>query len=423
MDEIDRPAEDQEPSPRAPFDKSNYPAPNNDMEEAFDEVDRPSAVKMEPAHIEEEIKPESSENGDKTIKDQKINDKKLKLDTTREIDHDFVVIDTPAAFGENDEWIDAPPSSDTDGPFSTFFNKQNPLIQRGFEKTDKEGIVSKHTTYYPRQPDKNQEKITHSDYYYDMSTFPRGKLTLINVKFFQRSSGMGDYPREGTNKDAEGLCSLFLDFGFIVDRYDNPTKQEIMKILKGAANADYSKLSCCACSILSHGEEGIIYGTDGYVKIKDITKLFRARGLAGIPKLFLFQACLGSDYMDPLDSVDGPAGPAEEREIALTLPTEADFLYAYSTVPGYYSWRNSKRGSWFMEAIVSVFREYAHKMDVVRMLTRVNAVIAHRKSRTDDFRTDNKRQIASIVTQMRKDFFLASPYGQLSNPNPPPKFV
>ena len=38
-------------------------------------------------------------------------------------------------------------------------------------------------------------------------------------------------------------------------------------------------------------------------------------------------------------------GPGEGNDIS--LPSEADFLYAYSTVPGYYSWRNSQRGSWY----------------------------------------------------------------------------
>lgn len=42
------------------------------------------------------------------------------------------------------------------------------------------------------------------------------------------------------------------------------------------------------------------------------------------------------------DETDGP--PEYGNEIS--LPTEADFLYAYSTVPGYYSWRNSVKGSW-----------------------------------------------------------------------------
>jgi len=54
----------------------------------------------------------------------------------------------------------------------------------------------------------------------------------------------------------------------------------------------------------------------------------------------------GSEYMDSVEpketlEVDGPG---EGNDIS--LPSEADFLYAYSTVPGYYSWRNSQRGSW-----------------------------------------------------------------------------
>ena len=64
-------------------------------------------------------------------------------------------------------------------------------------------------------------------------------------------------------------------------------------------------------------------------------------------------ASSGSEYMDaveadgPLDDKDGrPGDDRDEYGNKLSLPTEADFLYAYSTVPGYYSWRNSAKGSW-----------------------------------------------------------------------------
>lgn len=317
------------------------------------------------------------------------------------------------------------PTTQTDGPFtSVFFKPAQPdpvLVQHRSERKNREGIIVKHTTYYPKPLEGKSTKTSadyasqiYSDNYYKMDCFPRGKLTLINVKYFTRASGMGDYPREGTNRDAEGLTDLFLDMGFVVDRFDNPSKKEILAIVKAAANDNHSDKACCACAVLSHGEEGLVYGNDDFVKIKDITKMFQTRGLAGKPKFFLFQACQGSEYMNPLDSVDGPGGRRmTEEEMALALPVEADFLYAYSTVPGYYSWRNSRRGSWFMEALVQVFRENAHKMDVMRMLVRVNDIISFRKSRTDDVKTDNKRQIASLVTQMRKDFFMFPPYGPL----------
>ncbi|XP_002165630.2 caspase-3 [Hydra vulgaris] len=283
------------------------------------------------------------------------------------------------------------------------------------ERKDNEGIVFKHTSFSPKLVTKEQNtKVSYdSDFYYDMSTFPRGKMTILNVKYFRRASGMADYPRHGTDRDADNLCELFVELGFVVDRYDNPTRNDILSILKAAANEDYSKMSCCAVAILTHGEEGILYGTDAHVKIKDITKLFRTRSLAGKPKLFLFQACQGSEYMNPIDSVDGPGNLANQKDAALTLPSESDFLYAYSTVPGYYSWRNSTNGSWFMESLCGVFRQYAHKMDVLRMLTRANEVLSKRKSNTAVRATDNKTQIASIVTQLRKDFFMNPPNGPL----------
>lgn len=33
------------------------------------------------------------------------------------------------------------------------------------------------------------------------------------------------------------------------------------------------------------------------------------------------------------------------------IPMEADFLIAYSTISGYYSWRNSVNGSWFIQSL------------------------------------------------------------------------
>ncbi len=33
------------------------------------------------------------------------------------------------------------------------------------------------------------------------------------------------------------------------------------------------------------------------------------------------------------------------------IPSHADFLIAYSTIPGFYSWRNTQNGSWFVQAL------------------------------------------------------------------------
>ena len=107
----------------------------------------------------------------------------------------------------------------------------------------------------------------------------------------------------------------------------------------------------------------------------------------------------GGGQEEPMDEIDAPGSNK------ITLPIEADFFYAYSTVSGYYSWRNSVRGSWFVQAIVSVFRENALTMDVLRMMTRVNAEVATQKSNTNDHFSDNKKQIPSIISQLRKELY------------------
>lgn len=75
-------------------------------------------------------------------------------------------------------------------------------------------------------------------------------------------------------------------------------------------------------------------------------------------------------------------------------------LVAYSTVPGYVSWSNLQKGSWFVQAIVDVFNAYAHEDDVVSMLVRVNGKVAR------EFETFNrKKQIPAPVIMLTKKVF------------------
>ncbi len=55
---------------------------------------------------------------------------------------------------------------------------------------------------------------------------------------------------------------------------------------------------------------------------------------------------------------------------------ESDVLMAYSVVPGYFSWRNSIRGSWFIQALCQCLDKYGKSMDILRLLTRVNKQVA-----------------------------------------------
>ncbi|XP_046858887.1 caspase-7-like [Xenia sp. Carnegie-2017] len=251
---------------------------------------------------------------------------------------------------------------------------------------------------------------------YSMSHSPRGEAFIINNKNFLKESGMQEYPRNGTDVDRDALYVLFTKLGFITIAYDDQTTKQIMELFRDYASMDHSKHDCIICAVLTHGEEGLFYGTDGTIPIKELTSVFRGC-LPGKPKLFFFQACQGLKYMEGIDLKDGKDEIDAKEKIdakdeidapgnnKITLPLEADFMYAYSTVPGYYSWRNSIKGSWFVQAIVSVFQKYASSTDLLRMMTLVNCEVAKQKSYTNDYFSDNKKQISSIVSQLRKKVY------------------
>lgn len=88
------------------------------------------------------------------------------------------------------------------------------------------------------------------------------------------------------------------------------------------------------------------------------------------------------------------------------IPVEADFLYAYSTAPGYFSWRNSKYGSWFIQALCEMLKKYAHKLELMHILTRVNRKVA---TEYESFSTDSafhaKKQIPCIMSMLTKELY------------------
>ena len=132
--------------------------------------------------------------------------------------------------------------------------------------------------------------------------------------------------------------------------------------------------------------------------------------------------------MEGVDQPDGPSAAGAQSETlphdeidgkntGITVPIEADYFFAYSTAPSYFSWR-SDRGSWFVQSIVPVFDNHAKTMDIQRMMTRVNNMVAKQKSNTGQPESSNKRQIPSVVSQLRKDLYFFPEHifiGQYSN--------
>ena len=246
---------------------------------------------------------------------------------------------------------------------------------------------------------------------YPMNTYPRGKLVILNYSKFLQSSSLHNYPRNGSEKDVERLKYVFLKLGFIVELFENMTTSETMAIITESASNSNEKLSCYFLAILSHGKENEFFTADGTLQLTKMAALFQKSKLAGIPKIFLIQACRG---FLPMESYDGYEKTKYEESSSrynfVSLPTEEDVVYAFATAFGFRSFRNTTKGSWFIQTMCDVIVENASKMDFLRMLTKVNAKISLRKSKTIDDLCKTKSQIGSFVSHLTKELYFYPPH-------------
>ncbi|XP_075412948.1 caspase-3 [Tenrec ecaudatus] len=240
---------------------------------------------------------------------------------------------------------------------------------------------------------------------YKMDYPEMGLCIIINNKNFHSSTKMA--PRSGTDVDAAELRKTFGTLKYEVRNKNDLSREEMVMLMRGVSEEDHSRRSSFVCVLLSHGDEGVIYGTDGPVDLKKLTRFFRGdncRSLAGKPKLFIIQACRGTD----LDCGIETDSAIDDDMTCQKIPVEADFLYAYSTAPGYYSWRNSKDGSWFIQSLCAVLQQCAHKLELMHILTRVNRKVATEfESYSLDSTFHAKKQIPCIMSMLTKDLYFS----------------
>ena len=116
--------------------------------------------------------------------------------------------------------------------------------------------------------------------------------------------------------------------------------------------------------ILSHGDAGdIIYNADGTpIKVHQLQEHFHSnscRPLAGVPKVFLIDACRGVKkewYSSLTRKVDGDKESSETH-----ITDSSDFITVFASTPGNISYvykeGGEKKGSCFTQTLVEVIEE------------------------------------------------------------------
>ena len=235
----------------------------------------------------------------------------------------------------------------------------------------------------------------------------RGICFVISNDDFHPSLRLSE--RKGSEVDLKGVEATFQNLGFEVRVLPNLLYSELIKTLNNAAVLeDHSDVDALAVVVLSHGNEGTIYAYDKPFPTQRLWEPFTAENapsLTGKPKLFFIQACQGNQ-MD-----DGVNVTQKDSDVfaSYKVPVHSDFLIAHSTISGYYSWRNTVNGSWFIQSMIAVFKDYAsQRRDMLTLLTIISKRVAlDYESASSRREFNNKKQTPFFYSTLRYKLYLS----------------
>ncbi|KAF8796291.1 caspase-3-like isoform X2 [Argiope bruennichi] len=247
---------------------------------------------------------------------------------------------------------------------------------------------------------------------YSMKYGKIGKCLIFNHKIFEPQTRLN--VRNGTDADAARLYCRFRELGFDVTLFTDLKCKEVERELSKVGKEDHSNYSCFVCCILSHGEQGILYGSDGHYKTEHVFSPFRGDAcpsLAGKPKIFFIQACQGDRLDSGVNVKEKESADSGDEKRILRIPTHADFLIVYSTVAGFYSWRNTTNGSWFVQSLCATLQKYAYDVDLLQLLTIVNRRVAYdfESFTPHDADMHLKKQVPCITSTLTKNIRFSPP--------------
>jgi len=239
---------------------------------------------------------------------------------------------------------------------------------------------------------------------YNMQHRRRGHAVIFNHDTFETDHYA---PREGSKIDVKNLCESFRSLQFDVTVHDNLEYSEIKQTISKLAAQDHSDADCLVVIIMTHGENGLLAPRDSHIlyNVDLLWTPFTADNcptLAGKPKLFFIQACRGKKIDNGIKAYKGERSQFDSSPSSFKIPTHADFLIAYSSMEGFYSFRNKDTGSWFIQ---SLCKELNATDNLLQILTRATRRVTQLESDSDMIQFHEKKQVPSITTMLTRDLY------------------
>ncbi|XP_060520802.1 caspase-1-like [Cylas formicarius] len=240
------------------------------------------------------------------------------------------------------------------------------------------------------------------DEFYKLNHEYRGIALILNHKYFDNVSNK---TRTGTEFDMFAMKETFEELQFQVQVYNDLSRMEVLKLFKYVSQMDHSRCDCLVVVVMTHGKSnGRIFARDHDYSTNEMVGFFsgtRCPSLAGKPKLFFIQACRGetTDSGVKMTYVESDANEA----LVYTIPVMADILMMYATAEGFYAWRDTKKGSCFIQSLAEQLKRHHRERDLLSILTLVNRQVAIGfSSKTLDPKMNNKKEMCSIVSMLTR---------------------
>ena len=306
------------------------------------------------------------------------------------------------------------------------------VIDTGERSPDEVTVIE----YSPSKAPHIEKVRKESEKVYKMTSKPKGLALIFNFFTYERA-----VIRYGSNVDAERLDKLFKGIGYNVHVEQDPSSAIEFKTQLNDLLANYANGDSVVVAVMAHGSNEGVYCCNGdIVSIDEIVSIVgKADIYLGKPKLVFVQACRGDNplFHDPLElsspvecsmrvdseetstmplqttarnpaESDALAFPDAERDsdsLPVSIPAYSDVLIGYSTLPGFSSYRNVGKGSWYIQSLVEVFSQYAFEEDVLSLLTFVNYNVSRKFKTMDGF-----RQIPAPQSTLTKKLYFLPGY-------------
>nr|XP_039258481.1 caspase-2-like [Styela clava] len=207
----------------------------------------------------------------------------------------------------------------------------------------------------------------------------------------------------GYRRDVRMLREMWENFGCEVKVKRNSSAEGMRRAVRNFANETCTGIETfIAVFVLSHGvENDYILGVDqNIIHVSEIIDRFNNKNvqLQNIPKLFFFQMCRGGRRDRGVRNTQ----VAAQRERPPRIPLVCDTLVTYPAQQGTIAFVE-ETGSWFIQALIEVFRENHERKHVVDMLTMVNKIMAEETARHDNDQDINGAKAMSEFTSTLRD--------------------